>query len=172
MSERGKFLEIRRHVADSIGSVFGAIAIANWDYIEDSNVCESPIEIAFLIALAMRIDASKSSHIFYITDDAKDISEKKSICVSPQAKVLTYRADFLIILSNGQGTQEQLVIECDGHEFHERTKEQASRDKQRDRDLQAAGYRVFRFSGSDIYSNAWGCASETYKYIEARMKEW
>ena len=33
-------------------------------------------------------------------------------------------------------------MECDGHDFHERTKEQASSDKKRDRSLQAAGFLV------------------------------
>lgn len=39
------------------------------------------------------------------------------------------------------------VIECDGHEFHERTKRQAARDRSRDRAIQAFGYRIFRFTG-------------------------
>jgi hypothetical protein len=25
--------------------------------------------------------------------------------------------------------QDQIIVECDGHDFHERTKQQASRDK-------------------------------------------
>jgi hypothetical protein len=47
----------------------------------------------------------------------------------------------------------ELVVELDGHDFHERTKEQASRDKRRDRDLSAIGVPVIRFSGSDIYKD-------------------
>ena len=53
-----------------------------------------------------------------------------------------------------------LVVECDGHEFHERTKEQAQRDKSRDREIMAAGFRTLRFTGSEIYRNAEKCALE------------
>ena len=42
-------------------------------------------------------------------------------------------------------------MELDGHDFHEKTKEQASGDKRRDRYLAALGWTVLRFSGSDVY---------------------
>ncbi len=53
------------------------------------------------------------------------------------------------------------VIECDGHDFHERTKEQAQRDKKRDRELQAAGYKVFRFTGSEIWRSRGECITKS-----------
>ena len=53
-----------------------------------------------------------------------------------------------------------MVIECDGHNFHERTKEQASSDKERDRTLQKFGLLVFRYTGSDIWGDVFGCAHE------------
>lgn len=49
--------------------------------------------------------------------------------------------------------KSEFVVELDGHDFHERTKEQASRDKKRDRDLAAIGLPVIRFTGSDIYKD-------------------
>lgn len=52
-----------------------------------------------------------------------------------------------------------IVLEVDGHAFHERTKEQATRDKARDRLLQSRGYKVFRFTGSDVWKDAFGCAA-------------
>jgi very-short-patch-repair endonuclease len=53
-----------------------------------------------------------------------------------------------------------MVIECDGHDFHERTKQQASRDRERDRNLQSFGFLVFRYTGRDIWSDVFSCASE------------
>lgn len=50
-------------------------------------------------------------------------------------------------------TDTKIVIECDGHDFHEKTKEQASRDKRRDREFQTAGFIVLRYSGSDIVND-------------------
>jgi very-short-patch-repair endonuclease len=42
----------------------------------------------------------------------------------------------------------RLVVECDGHDFHEKTKQQVTKDNRRERELQIAGWHVFRFSGS------------------------
>ena len=46
------------------------------------------------------------------------------------------------------------AIECDGHEFHEKTKEQAARDKKRDNIIQSQGWKIFRFTGSEIWHDA------------------
>lgn len=71
---------------------------------------------------------------------------------SPQVTIGPYRVDFLVTF-NGV----KYVIECDGHDFHERTKEQAQKDKKRDRDLQNLGYKVFRFTGSEIWTSRGKC---------------
>lgn len=44
-----------------------------------------------------------------------------------------------------------VVVELDGHDYHERTKEQVIARNQRDRDLQEKGYIVLHFSGSEIH---------------------
>lgn len=56
--------------------------------------------------------------------------------------------------------RKAILVECDGHEFHEKTKEQAARDKSRDRDLQAAGFPVYRFTGSEIWRDPVACATQ------------
>lgn len=68
-----------------------------------------------------------------------------------------YRLDFIVSLRGAVGTWF-IAVECDGHEFHERTADQAGRDKARDRDLQAKGIMVFRFTGREIWRDAWACA--------------
>lgn len=73
------------------------------------------------------------------------------VTVKAQAEILTYRCDFLITHSGFK--IPGIVVECDGHAFHERTREQAARDRKRDRDMQNAGYIVLRFTGSEIRSN-------------------
>lgn len=84
-----------------------------------------------------------------------------------------YRVDFLLT-SNKQedGTfvlnKPPLVIECDGHDFHEKTKEQAKRDKQRDRDCLLAGYNVMRFTGSEIYNDVEKCIQEIEEYFNCK----
>ncbi|MCP5810307.1 endonuclease domain-containing protein, partial [Klebsiella pneumoniae] len=58
-----------------------------------------------------------------------------------------------------------LLVECDGHNFHERTPEQAKRDRSRDRDLAFQGYRLLRFTGREIYHDADGCAREILRHF-------
>jgi very-short-patch-repair endonuclease len=82
-----------------------------------------------------------------------------SFWIKPQAKIGAYRADFLLWFEYGK-TVAGVVVECDGHDFHERTKEQASRDKKRDREILKAGFPVVRFTGSDIYKSPSDCAEQ------------
>lgn len=77
---------------------------------------------------------------------------KHGVNVFHQVTVGSYRADFLIRYQH-EGVAVWGVIECDGHDFHEKTKEQAQRDKARDRDMQAAGLLVLRYTGSEIWAD-------------------
>lgn len=79
----------------------------------------------------------------------------------PQARVGRYRVDFLI-LAHGPGGERRIAVECDGHEWHERTKDQAARDKLRDRELLLAGVPVMRFTGSEIWRDPGAC----YRHIQ------
>mgnify|MGYP003580046510 CR=1 FL=1 len=69
------------------------------------------------------------------------------------------------------GKPRWMIVECDGHEFHERTKQQARRDKQRDRFFQSIGYKVLRFTGSEIWADPDECASEIIEQL-ACDDEW
>jgi very-short-patch-repair endonuclease len=44
-----------------------------------------------------------------------------------------------------------LGIELDGHAFHEKTKDQAEKDKARERDLMAMGWTLLRFTGREVW---------------------
>ena len=75
--------------------------------------------------------------------------------VIPQATIGDYRADFLIEFSG-----RKIVVECDGHDFHEKTKAQAAHDRARDRYMQGLGYRVYRYTGSEIWKDVQKCVQE------------
>jgi hypothetical protein len=67
-----------------------------------------------------------------------------------------FRPDFLFKVrepdANSYGRVVFLFgVEIDGHDFHERTREQALRDKSRDRSLLHAGLKLLRFTGSEVY---------------------
>lgn len=87
------------------------------------------------------------------TDDAM-------LRVKQQAPVGKYRADFLFSIKAESGEVKRLVVEVDGHNYHERTKEQAAHDKARDRWMTGAGHDVIRFTGSEVWANPFKCADE------------
>lgn len=75
--------------------------------------------------------------------------------IQPQYKVQVYTVDFLFS-GNIDGICPSVALEIDGHEWHEKTKEQAMRDRRRDRNLLLNMLPIFtmRFTGSEIYNNA------------------
>ena len=77
-----------------------------------------------------------------------DINQE--IGINFQKKIGKYIVDFQV---NATWSDTSVIIECDGHDFHEKTKEQVTKDKIRERFLVENGYKVLRFSGSEIYNN-------------------
>lgn len=67
-------------------------------------------------------------------------------------KISSYEVDFAI---THKGLN--IIVECDGEEWHTRTDEQVARDKKRDKKLLGQGWIVLRFSGSDLYRNPAKC---------------
>jgi very-short-patch-repair endonuclease len=122
------------------------------------NQCESPIEQIFAYHLCK---------YFYVINDLSDFQDIK-IELNAQEPIeinkQKYRVDFLLIFNEGK-----IVIECDGHDYHEKTKQQAQRDKSRDRNLQKEGYIVLRFTGSEIYKDPIGCVNEV---VEVCRRFW
>jgi hypothetical protein len=73
-----------------------------------------------------------------------------------------YRLDFAV-------PDAKVGIELDGHDFHEKTKEQVAYRNQRDRDLQAAGWVVMHFSGSELLREQAATVAEVLYMVEGRM---
>ncbi len=92
------------------------------------------------------------------------------LSIVAQAPIERYRADFIVSVIDDDKKLHSMVVECDGHDFHERTKEQARHDRARDRRLQELGFIVFRFTGSEIYSDPVKCALSVYEW--AVSKAW
>jgi very-short-patch-repair endonuclease len=79
-----------------------------------------------------------------------------------------YRVDFGIStwVHDDNGPPPFIVIvEVDGHDYHERTREQAEYDKSRDRFMTATDARVFRFTGREVWRDAEACAYEVLEYV-------
>lgn len=90
----------------------------------------------------------------------------KNICLIfyllPQKDVNSYIVDFSLEIECIAGYILKFAIEIDGHNFHEKTKEQASNDKRRDREITSNDYIVLRFTGSEIYTNPIKCIQEIF----------
>lgn len=110
--------------------------------------CESPIEELLVIALDE------------ITENMTDVyfEPQKEIEVNGHK----YRVDILIYYGDILDLEscKKLIVECDGYQFHEKTKAQTIYEKRRDRELMSAGYRVVHFTGSEIWNDPFKCARE------------
>lgn len=150
----------------------------------------SPPEDAMFLALTL-VGGERFTAVYFSTDGEHRFDHEESyLVIAPQATIGMakggYRVDFLLTLSmepcfeveyeagiNAQlrdgRIAKQLVVECDGHDFHDRTRAQASRDRERDRALQRRGLPVARFTGSDIWRDPYRCADDALDLLETRV---
>ena len=141
---------------------------------------DSPIEEALLAALL-----TENSAFYYegepillapgqpvsLPEPGDDAAEALFI-LAPQLAVAGYKIDIAACYTY---TGKRVAIECDGHDFHEKSREQAAHDKARDRALVAAGWPVMRFTGSEIHKDPFACAMQVCKFLaneQAYSPEW
>lgn len=65
-----------------------------------------------------------------------------------------------------ENKQTKLCIYTDGHTYHERTEDQAKRDRNIDRKLQELGFQVLRYTGKEVNENPLKIINEIQKWIE------
>lgn len=85
--------------------------------------------------------------------------------IAPQVQFGPRRVDFMVWAHDGR-KWKSLVVECDGHAFHERTKEQAAKDREFDRYVQRSGKTIFRFTGQQIVNTPEKCAYEILRWAD------
>lgn len=129
---------------------------------------ESPIEDLFWIAChALCRSESVAINPGPEVLPSGDIFFFDCVQLEPQKLIGTYRVDFL--LSWGRTDEQQscapVVIELDGHAFHDKNKRQRSYEKARDRFLVKQGYRVLHFTGSDVVADPFKVASEALELV-------
>lgn len=112
---------------------------------------------------AARIYQGAKENEFFINATGFDEENTSEVIFSifKQAKNSKYRIDFVLAFMSKNFPDLHFGVEVDGHEWHEKTKEQARRDKKRQRDLLAAGVPIIRFTGSEVFCNAYDCAYES-----------
>lgn len=120
----------------------------------------SPIETKLFDAVRRLVPKSHFLDLTCIDDLAGSVHREAPVLYwCAQKWLLDWPVDFIFSVFHFDHRAANIVCECDGHQFHEATKEQAARDRSRDRRLQAAGYIVFRFTGSEIAADADACAA-------------
>lgn len=130
-------------------------------------VCESPIERVFGAALVHYNSSTPPDgfiHI-YLSKPADPVPPFDGIHVWPQARVDGYRIDFLFAVKRGEAVR-YTVVELDGHDYHERTKRQASYDKARDRHFTKKGWMIARFTGADVWADPDECVGDAMLIVE------
>ena len=146
---------------------------------------ESPIEVMFFLALIL-IGRDEERYRIHCRWDEDNLpfdgrmnftneDESDILTIRPQHRFGEYRTDFFLEVESqlfdhetqrSATTTKTLIVECDGHEFHEKTKEQAQRDKKRDRTLQSLGHPVFRYTGSEMFKDCFRCAREVLSQLQ------
>ena len=77
-----------------------------------------------------------------------------------QVQIGEYRADLVLDAQTGL-----VLVECDGHDWHERTKQQAAYDRERDRHFLARGTVTARFTGSEIVHYPERCCADLFAIV-------
>lgn len=132
----------------------------------DYTKCESPIEKILCVAVDvvqfMRREEFDNWLFYWIPQcDVEDNNK-------------TYRVDFMLTLEffsedYSNRSSVDIVIECDGYEFHQKTKQQVKHDNEREMRIKLLGYDVLRFSGTQIYENPMKCANDIIDYAITKI---
>lgn len=136
----------------------------------------SPIEQLFFVALHT---VAKSDCVDLNPDPYElrgEMLAASGIYVSPQHRLGKFKLDFLITRiwrehvdfgKRGIDRHSSIVVELDGHQFHDRDKHQRSYEKARDRFLQKEGYKVLHYTGSDVATDPYRVAHEVLDMVGA-----
>jgi very-short-patch-repair endonuclease len=140
--------------------------------------CDSPIEKMLLASVLVLSQEFGYDFIdFYYDIPHKKLHSPCDLGIECQFEVGKFKIDFCFTKKEydsrvpNQMKTTSVLVECDGHDFHERTKEQARRDRSRDRKLQLLGYSILRFTGSEIWADPYKCAKEIFAFLNTKGKQ-
>lgn len=156
---------IRNFLNDKVDCHLKGLLVDYETYLEECLVdCESPIEQLLSLYLAnLRFSFNEWNPFISISQ----IGNNQEITCENGKK---YRLDFYFIVKYKNQEVKYFGIECDGYEFHQKTKQQVEYDNQRQRDLQNEGIEIIRFSGSEVWKKPYKCAQEVQKIILSKCK--
>ena len=138
------------------------------DFWNDESI-KSPIDYTYIYSFEIYCKYNNKENI-YLFSQKEVICNKKRYYIDFEFEADDYLSH-LILGEKIKNSNFKLAIECDGYEFHQKTKEQVQKDNEREYDLKMAGYEVYTYIYSQIYNNPLKCAEDTYNYIMKKIEE-
>lgn len=120
---------------------------------------ESPIEAQVGAAVVLFFERAGFPLRLCKTIDLQNAPS--GLVLVPQFAWSYYRSDWAILNPARQGA---LLIECDGKEFHS-SADQKAHDAKKDLAALDQGFLTMRFTGSQIYRDADGCAQKIFDAV-------
>jgi very-short-patch-repair endonuclease len=158
-----RFFDSYEHFIEELPSA--SVHSESWAMkIADYSVCEGSI-------FSERDNIGCNFNILFPTLNDEIKNNCIGVYLKSQDEVGSYLVDFTLLADGFWGTIVKLAIEIDGHDFHEKTKEQAARDKRRDREITMNDYYMLRFTGSEIYTNPVKCIKEIFDVLVSLIFE-
>lgn len=134
-----------------------------WCLFHDTPI-ESPIEQLFYSALMAVCKVSSFEDHTLVGVSLPDRWPEPKECGGhvfcfPQAPIGKYRADYVLFACDGPHPTP-VVVEIDGHDWHDRDEKQRRYEKRRDRFMQSKGFKVARYTGSEVHADPYAAATD------------
>lgn len=152
-----KFLEKSSEIIGRFESE--SFSIDTWNEFHDLGI-NSPIEQLFYTAFKCVAKTNFYPPLELISSDTL-----YGMGIQPQFHIGKFRVDFLASYHISKDKFFEAVVECDSQQFHDRSEQERRYEKQRDRFVQAQGFRTFHFTGKEIKDNPYKCAAEVIAYL-------
>lgn len=141
------------------------------------DLCGSPLEVKMARAFAKYPEADFRWRKYNEYPQLIGRWPKWFLALGVQVELKPYRVDFAIVsagfaVDSSAPSPLLIIVEVDGHDYHERTKEQAEHDKKRDRFMMVNGAKVFRFTGREVFRNDMICVDEVLQYTFGMQRQY
>ncbi len=145
-----------------------------FEFLDTGNGKISPIEQIIYVAMkaVFQIISVPQSEPYYDINGHDRIGN--GYYIIPQPSIGKYRVDFIIGfvgVRNRKQYRKEVIVECDGHEFHDKDKKQRAFEKARDRYFQKEGKSILHYTGSEIVTTPIHVAAEIISFLNGETKE-
>jgi very-short-patch-repair endonuclease len=121
--------------------------------------CDSPIEVQ--LGAAIMLFFERAGAPLLLCKEFRLDRAPYGLLLVPQFGWSHYRSDWAILTARSHGA---LLIECDGKDWHS-NEQQKAHDARKDQSALDYGFLTLRFTGSEIYRDADGCAQKVFDAV-------